>query len=79
MSGEDVDLIIETKGLTQIQDETLIEDIAKRVIEHNPDQVTAYKNGKDKLFGFIVGQIMKETQGKANPKSVNKILKRLLI
>jgi aspartyl-tRNA(Asn)/glutamyl-tRNA(Gln) amidotransferase subunit B len=79
MSGEDVDLIIETKGLTQIQDETLIEDIAKRVIEHNPDQVTAYKNGKDKLFGFFVGQIMKETQGKANPKSVNKILKRLLI
>ena len=78
MSGEDVDLIIETKGLTQIQDETLIEDIAKRVIEHNPDQVTAYKNGKDKLFGFFVGQIMKETQGKANPKSVNKILKRLL-
>ena len=77
-SGEDVDLIIETKGLTQIQDETLIEDIAKRVIEHNPDQVTAYKNGKDKLFGFFVGQIMKETQGKANPKSVNKILKRLL-
>ena len=78
MSGEDVDLIIETKGLTQIQDETLIEDIAKRVIEHNPDQVTAYKNGKDKLFGFFVGQIMKETQGKANPKSVNNILKRLL-
>ena len=78
MSGEDVDLIIETKGLTQIQDETLIEDIAKRVIEHNPDQVTAYKNGKDKLFGFFVGQIMKETQGKANPKNVNKILKRLL-
>ena len=79
MSGEDFDLIIETKALTQILDETLIEDIAKRVIEHNPDQVTAYKNGKDKLFGFFVGQIMKETQGKANPKSVNKILKRLLI
>ena len=57
---------------------TLIEDIAKRVIEHNPDQVTAYKNGKDKLFGFFVGQIMKETQGKANPKSVNKILKKIL-
>ena len=78
MSGEDVDSIIEIKGLTQIQDETLIEGIAKRVIEHNSDQVTAYKNGKDKLFGFFVGQIMKETQGKANPKSVNKILKKLL-
>ena len=52
MSGEDVDLIIETKGLTQIQDETLIEDIAKRVIEHNPDQVTAYKNGKDEIICF---------------------------
>ena len=48
------------------------------MIESNPKQVEDYKNGKDKLFGFFVGQVMKETQGKANPKSVNEILKKLL-
>ena len=77
-NGSDVDQIIETKGLVQIQDESLLEEIAKKVIDANPDQVAAYKSGKDKLFGFFVGQVMKETQGKANPKSVNKILKELL-
>ena len=77
-NGSDVDQIIETKGLVQIQDESLLEEIARKVIGANPDQVAAYKNGKDKLFGFFVGQVMKETQGKANPKSVNKILKELL-
>ena len=78
ISGEDVDAIIENKGLMQIEDKTLIEDIAKKVLDNNPNQVSAYKNGKDKLFGFFVGQVMKETQGKANPKSVNNILKKLL-
>jgi len=77
-SGSDVDQIIETKGLVQIQDESLLKEIAKKVIDTNPDQVAAYKSGKDKLFGFFVGQVMKETQGKANPKSVNEILKELL-
>ena len=77
-NGSDVDEIIETKGLVQIQDESLLEEIAKKVIDANPDQVAAYKGGKDKLFGFFVGQVMKETQGKANPKSVNEILKELL-
>ena len=48
------------------------------MIESNPKQVEDYKNGKDKLVGFFVGQVMKETQGKANPKSVNEILKKLL-
>ena len=77
-NGSDVDEIIKTKGLVQIQDESLLEEIAKKVIDANPDQVAAYKSGKDKLFGFFVGQVMKETQGKANPKSVNEILKELL-
>ena len=77
-NGSDVDEIIESKGLIQIQDESLLEEIANKVIETNPDQVSAYKNGKDKLFGFFVGQVMKETQGKANPKSVNEILKKIL-
>ena len=77
-TASDVDEIIQSKGLVQIQDETILEDIAKKVIESNPNQVSAYKAGKDKLFGFFVGQIMKETQGKANPKAVNEILKDLL-
>ncbi len=77
-NGSDVDEIIKTKGLVQIQDESLLEEIAKKVIDTNPDQVAAYKSGKDKLFGFFVGQVMKETQGKANPKNVNEILKELL-
>jgi len=77
-NGTDVDEIIETKGLVQIQDESLLEEIANKIIDSNPDQVAAYKGGKDKLFGFFVGQVMKETQGKANPKSVNNILSRLL-
>ena len=77
-SGRNVDEIIENKGLVQIQDESLLEEIALKIIENNPSQVEAYKSGKDKLFGFFVGQVMKETQGKANPQSVNEILRKLL-
>ena len=77
-NGSDVDEIIQTKGLVQIQDESLLKEIANKVIDSNPDQVAAYKGGKDKLFGFFVGQVMKETKGKANPKSINNILKNLL-
>ena len=77
-NGADVDEVIETKGLVQIQDESLLEEIANKIVDSNPDQVAAYKGGKDKLFGFFVGQVMKETQGKANPKSVNEILKKIL-
>ena len=77
-SGNDVDNIIKDKGLVQIQDESVLEEIAQRIINNNLSQVEAYKGGKDKLFGFFVGQVMKETQGKANPKSVNDILKNLL-
>jgi aspartyl-tRNA(Asn)/glutamyl-tRNA(Gln) amidotransferase subunit B len=77
-NGEDVDQIIKSKGLVQIQDKSLLEEIAQKVIDVNPNQVNAYKNGKEKLFGFFVGQVMKETQGKANPKSVNEILKKIL-
>ena len=77
-SGDDVDNIIKDKGLVQIQDESILEEIAQEIINNNLSQVEAYKGGKDKLFGFFVGQVMKETQGKANPKSVNDILKNLL-
>ena len=77
-SGKDADEIIKNQGLVQIQDESIIQDIAQKILEANPDQVAAFRAGKDKLFGFFVGQVMKETQGKANPKSVNDILKKLL-
>ena len=78
ISGNDIDVIIEEKGLVQIQDESILENIAKKIIDENPDQVNAYKGGKDRLIGFFVGQVMKETQGKANPQGVNEILNKLL-
>ena len=77
-SGSGVDNIIKEKGLVQIQDESILENIANKIINDNPGQVEAYRGGKDKLFGFFVGQVMKETQGKANPQSVNEILRKLL-
>ena len=67
--------IVESSGLKQIDDDDEIERIIDQIISDHPDQVSAYKGGKDKLFGFFVGQIMKATQGKANPASANKILK----
>ena len=67
--------IVESTGLKQIDDDDEIERIIDQIISEHPDQVSAYKGGKDKLFGFFVGQVMKATQGKANPASANKILK----
>jgi aspartyl-tRNA(Asn)/glutamyl-tRNA(Gln) amidotransferase subunit B len=61
--------------LQQISDDGAIEEIVMTVINENSTQVAAYLSGKDKLFGFFVGQVMKLTGGKANPKSVNAILK----
>ena len=72
------DEIIEAKGLQQITDASAIESIVDKVIAANPGQVAEYKAGKDKLIGFFVGQVMKETGGKANPGQVNAILKQKL-
>ena len=69
---------IKEQGLIQISDEDAIEKIILEILAKNSEQVKAYNNGKDKLFGFFVGQVMKATQGKANPKSVNLILKKAL-
>ena len=77
-TGEKASAIVEKKGLSQISDTGAIKEIAQKIIEANPSQVEAYKGGKDKLFGFFVGQVMKETKGRANPQSVNQILKELL-
>lgn len=77
-SGKDAAAIVEEKGLKQVTDTGAIEAVIDKVIEANPDNVAAYKGGKDKLFGFFVGQVMKETQGKANPAIVNELLKKKL-
>ena len=80
MSNGDKDpsIIIEEKGLKQQSDPKELENIIDKVISDNPQNVNAYKAGKDKLFGFFVGQVMKNTGGKANPKLVNEILKKKL-
>lgn len=66
--------IVEKHGLRQVTDSGAIEKAIDEILAQNPDKVAEYKSGKDKLFGFFVGQIMKVTQGKANPQSVNEIL-----
>lgn len=69
------DIIIERKGLRQISDNNALETVITEIIEKNPTQTAEYRAGKDKLFGFFVGQVMKATEGKANPDEVNRILK----
>ncbi len=69
------DAIIESRGLRQITDSSAIEAVVDKVIADNPGQVAEYRAGKDKLIGFFVGQVMKDTQGKANPGQVNQMLK----
>ena len=78
INGTSPDEIIESQGLKQISDDGAIEEIIDTVIKDNSPQVKAYLEGKDKLFGFFVGQVMKLTQGKANPTAVNTILKEKL-
>ncbi|PLV59986.1 Asp-tRNA(Asn)/Glu-tRNA(Gln) amidotransferase subunit GatB [Thermotoga sp. KOL6] len=70
--------IVEEKGFVQINDEKLIEELAKRAIEQNPKAVQDYKAGKKKAMGFFVGFVMRETKGKANPEITNRIVKKLL-
>jgi len=76
--GGDADSIIDAKGLKQISDTGALEAMVDKVIADNPNQVEQYKAGKEKLMGFFVGQIMKETQGKANPGQINQLLKKKL-
>jgi aspartyl-tRNA(Asn)/glutamyl-tRNA(Gln) amidotransferase subunit B len=78
-NGEgDADAVIDARGLKQITDSSAIEPIIDEIIANNPGQVEQYRGGKDKLFGFFVGQVMKATQGKANPQQVNDLLKSKL-
>ena len=70
--------IVEKRGLSQISDEGAIKEVCKKVAEAHPNEVAAYKNGKVQLLGFFVGQVMKETKGRANPKAVNELMKEIL-
>jgi len=70
--------IVEEKGLVQVTDTAAIETVVDQVLANSGKEVEAYKGGKTKLLGFFVGQVMKETRGKANPKLVNEILRRKL-
>ncbi|MGA7965920.1 MAG: Asp-tRNA(Asn)/Glu-tRNA(Gln) amidotransferase subunit GatB [Gammaproteobacteria bacterium] len=79
-AGEgDADTVIGKRGLEQITDTGAIAAIVDEVIEKNPSQLADYRGGKDKLFGYFVGQVMKATQGKANPAEVNRLLKQKLV
>ncbi|HHX24830.1 MAG TPA: Asp-tRNA(Asn)/Glu-tRNA(Gln) amidotransferase subunit GatB [Thermoanaerobacterales bacterium] len=77
-TGKSPEDIVKEKGLVQISDESQLETIAQKVIDNNPKSVQDYKSGKERALGFLVGQIMKETRGKANPQMVNQILKKFL-
>jgi len=71
---EDADAIIEARGLRQVTDSGEIEALVDAVISENPDQVAQFRAGKDKVFGFFVGQVMKRSKGKANPQTVNDLV-----
>ena len=77
-TGDPAGVIVEREGLKQESDTGAIEDVIAKVLADNQDKVAEYKGGKDKLFGFFVGQTMKAMQGKANPQVVNELLKKAL-
>jgi aspartyl-tRNA(Asn)/glutamyl-tRNA(Gln) amidotransferase subunit B len=77
-TGKLPDAIVQEKGLVQISDTAQLEQIIAQVIADNPGPVEQYRGGKTKTFGFFVGQVMKATQGKANPQVVTQLLKQKL-
>jgi aspartyl-tRNA(Asn)/glutamyl-tRNA(Gln) amidotransferase subunit B len=77
-TGKDAETVVREKGLVQVSDSGEIENIIADVIKANPAQHADYRGGKDKLFGFFVGQVMKASKGKANPDVVNQLLKKKL-
>ena len=77
-SGDPAGTIVARGGFSQVSDEKELEEHARAVLDANTAKVEEFKNGKDKLLGFFMGQVMKKTSGKANPQMVNKILRQLL-
>ena len=77
-TGKRAPEVVKEKGWVQVSDSSEIDRMIDQVLAANPKEVEAYRKGKDKLFGFFVGQVMKATQGKANPQLVNELLKKKL-
>ncbi len=77
-TGEDACALVEKRGLSVISNSDEILTVVQKIVAQNPENVAAYKSGRDKLFGFFVGQVMKETKGRANPAVVNELLKKEL-
>ncbi len=77
-TGKEPSRIVEEKGLRQITDESALREVVLKVLERFPAEVERYRSGEEKLIGFFVGQVMKETRGKANPRLVNQILREVL-
>ena len=77
-TGKEPEDIVKEKGLEQIGSVEELENIIKEILDDNPAQVAEYKAGKEKLFGFFVGQAMKRTKGKGNPKIIQELLKKHL-
>ena len=77
-TGKEPNDIVKESGLTQISDEEEIKNIVKKVVDNNPKSIEDYKAGKDRALGYLVGQVMKESKGKANPGIVNKLLLEIL-
>jgi len=74
-TGKDPEEIVKEKGLKQISDQDELGSLVEKIIDENPSVIEDIKNGKDKAVGYLVGQVMKETKGKANPQMVNKMFK----
>jgi len=77
-SGLNPDSIVEKKGLRQVSDQVEIDKVVQEVLQSNPEEVQRYIGGKEKVFGFFVGEVMKKTRGKANPKVLNDLLRQKL-
>ena len=77
-NGTDPKKFVEEKGMVQLSDLSVLEPMVKEIVDNNPQSVEDFKNGKDRAIGFLVGQIMKQTRGKANPVVVNKLLNQEL-
>ena len=77
-TGSSAEEIVQKKGLLQVSDGAEIENVIEKILAANPDAVEKYRSGNTKVFGFFVGEVMKETKGKANPKIANQILQEKL-
>jgi aspartyl-tRNA(Asn)/glutamyl-tRNA(Gln) amidotransferase subunit B len=77
-SGDFPEKVVKEKGLVQVSDTAEIEATVQKIIDANPAMVADYRGGKEKVFGFFVGQVMKATGGKANPQIVNELLRKKL-